>query len=105
LGFNAYARQNLNEKQQFHYLICPDKKQLFVPASGMDNFEKYRTGTPEELWLEHIFIAPDPVNLCMHFRHNPMSHMECTNCGKRYPLAVTKCSSCGGKVTLHEYKE
>ncbi len=37
--------------------------------------------------------------------HNPMSHMYCQKCDKRYPMSFTKCTKCDGKLVTNEYVE
>jgi len=69
-------------------------------------------------WYGFIISIPVSVFLVWHYAkeynekvgtvhslHNPMSHMWCQNCDKRYPLSVTQCSICAGPLILREYHE
>ncbi len=36
---------------------------------------------------------------------DPMSHMYCEKCDRRYPTSFTNCTICNGKLVAHEYVE
>ena len=37
--------------------------------------------------------------------HDPMSHMYCQRCDRRYPMSFTNCTICNGKLVENEYVE
>jgi hypothetical protein len=37
--------------------------------------------------------------------HDPMSHMYCEKCDRRYPMSFTNCTICNGKLVANEYIE
>jgi len=41
------------------------------------------------------------IRVILHFMtsyHNPMSHMYCQKCDRRYPMSFTRCTICDGEL-------
>jgi hypothetical protein len=48
------------------------------------------------------------IRVILHFMtsyHNPMSHMYCQKCDRRYPMSFTRCTICDGELIAKEYIE